>query len=349
MYNLEMCSVPKGSPSPSLVEQHRHVYLSQGLFVESTPTPGPSTFHLRLQLPPETGNGSTELIQINQGLGVSLCDYVLNKPIECGPHHVRETVCFNLLMSGEFEAAFSKTTSRETIQGGELWLCRDFPECLRYTQPAHRVIRGLAITLPHSVIESWLNSAHCGMNQSLELILHGRPKKRGHQFHGLHPLSRCSRQTANLVRAAARLMATKRNTVCGLLHFESLALDLLTQILTFEYPSQDSDFKRVNPAVDEAVDILRAEWADPPTIAVLSRRVGLNDCYLKADFRRRTGKSIGEYVRTLRMEHALELIESGRSSITEAALAVGYSNPGHFSAAFKRHHGRLPSKYLGRG
>jgi AraC-like DNA-binding protein len=51
-------------------------------------------------------------------------------------------------------------------------------------------------------------------------------------------------------------------------------------------------------------------------------------------------------VRKLRMEKALELIESGENSILQVALSVGYSNPSHFSAAFKRFYGRLPSSYL---
>lgn len=103
-------------------------------------------------------------------------------------------------------------------------------------------------------------------------------------------------------------------------------------------------------AAGQSVDGLadRCEWSNPPTIAGLARRVGLNECYLKAGFRRRTGQPIGENVRNLRMELALELIESGRASILQTALAVGYPNPSHFSAAFKRHHGRLPSSYLAR-
>jgi AraC-like DNA-binding protein len=48
------------------------------------------------------------------------------------------------------------------------------------------------------------------------------------------------------------------------------------------------------------------------------------------------------------MEKALELIESGDCNILQAAHSVGYSNPSHFSAAFKRFYGRLPSRYLAR-
>ena len=98
--------------------------------------------------------------------------------------------------------------------------------------------------------------------------------------------------------------------------------------------------------MDEAVDILRAEWSAPPTISALARRVGTNECYLKMEFRQYTGCSIGEFVRRLRMAKALELIESGTCNILQTAYSVGYSNPSHFSAAFKHHYGRSPSFYL---
>jgi AraC-like DNA-binding protein len=348
MYSLDPSPGKNSDLNLSLVELYRRHYLSQGLFVEASATSTPGSSHLCLELAAETGRGWTELIQINQGLGVGMCDYELFRAVESDHNLARETVCFNLLMTGEFEVAVPETKRRETIRGGELWLCRNFAECLRYSQPPHRVIRGVSLELPRTMIETWLGDAHCGMSRSLEVILRDKKPMCGLPGQGIHPLSRRPDQTAPLVQAAARLLASNRNTVCGRLHFESLALDLLAQILISDYPDRPQAALRGNPAIDDAIDILRAEWPNPPTIAALARRVGLNECYLKAGFRRRTGQSIGEFVRTLRMENALEMIESGRSTILQTALAVGYSNPSHFSAAFKRHHGRLPSSYLAR-
>ncbi|NCC25824.1 MAG: AraC family transcriptional regulator [Deltaproteobacteria bacterium] len=348
MYALDPC--PRTMPVDPfpLAEIYRRYYLSQGLFVESPHASGSGPGQLRLELAAGSGNGWTELVHIDRGLNVGMCDYELFRPVEGDHFSVGGMVCFNLLMSGEFEVVMPENGGREVIRGGELWLCHDFSTCIRYSQPSHRVIRGMSITLPRSMVEAWLGDPNCGMSQSLEIILRNKNLPNASPFQGGRPLSRCPRQTAPLVSTAARLLATKRDTVCGRLHFESLALNLLAQILGLEYPARIQEAIRSTPAIDNAIDILRAEWADPPTIAALARRIGLNECYLKAGFRRRTGQSIGEFVRALRMEHAMELIESGRSSILQAAMAVGYSNPSHFSSAFKRHHGRLPSSYLAR-
>ncbi|MEY6434020.1 AraC family transcriptional regulator, partial [Thioalkalicoccus limnaeus] len=86
----------------------------------------------------------------------------------------------------------------------------------------------------------------------------------------------------------------------------------------------------------------------PPTIAELGRRVGLNECYLKAGFREHFGGTIGAYARERRLERARDLIEREGHGVQEAALAVGFSNLGWFSATFRAHFGCLPS-HLARG
>jgi AraC-like DNA-binding protein len=48
------------------------------------------------------------------------------------------------------------------------------------------------------------------------------------------------------------------------------------------------------------------------------------------------------YLRNLRLERAAELLRSGRSNVTEAALAVGYSSLSHFSKAFAEMSGVCP-------
>ncbi len=165
------------------------------------------------------------------------------------------------------------------------------------------------------------------------------------------PLVRGLQRSSALMGISRELVHARRKTIADNLRFESLALDLLSQILTLEHPGKDSRMERTirsMAAVDEAVDILRREWDDPPTISTLSRRVALNECSLKKEFRKQMGMPIGAYIRSQRMKKALELIEAGKYSILDTALFVGYSNPSHFSAAFKKFYGHLPSYYLPR-
>jgi len=96
-------------------------------------------------------------------------------------------------------------------------------------------------------------------------------------------------------------------------------------------------------AVEDALDILEREWMSAHTITALSRRVRLNECYLKTAFRQTTGQTIAHYLRHLRIRHARRLIEDTRASVLQTAAFVGYSNPSHFASAFKAVYGTLPS------
>jgi AraC-like DNA-binding protein len=73
--------------------------------------------------------------------------------------------------------------------------------------------------------------------------------------------------------------------------------------------------------------------------------VGLNDFKLKRGFRQVFDTTVFGYVRALRMEKARALLELGRLNVTQVASATGYSCFGHFSAAFKKRFGILPSDF----
>ncbi len=183
------------------------------------------------------------------------------------------------------------------------------------------------------------------MSHNLEMLVEDSSAARK-KTKNLFPLAQAPEKSTRIFRAAHKLFHTERVSICGKLDFESLSLKLLSLILSqSENPASFCKVKKINGAVDEAVDILRQEWGTPPTISSLARRVGLNECYLKSGFRKRTGLSIGGYVRQQRMAKALELIESGEFTILETALSVGYSNPSHFTAAFKKFYGHVPSYY----
>ena len=52
-----------------------------------------------------------------------------------------------------------------------------------------------------------------------------------------------------------------------------------------------------------------------------------------------------QYLRKLRMERALELLETSLLSIKEIAAKVGYNDSSHFMREFKKSYGSTPSQY----
>lgn len=224
------------------------------------------------------------------------------------------------------------------IRKGELFLRTGRFDHIHSMQPAGQVIRGVSLDLSSDMIEDWCAESPGRLDRFLtDLLKIPRPL--------LIPYKIGSNSSS---RIAARMLSVCTETVGGELLLESLGLELLSNILSLDFSSCSvliRSGERRWAAIDDAVDILGREWADPPTISTLARRVGLNACYLKSGFRQRTGLTIGEYVRKQRMEAALKMLEFEECSVLQAALGVGYSNPSHFSAAFKQFHGRLPSNY----
>jgi len=122
----------------------------------------------------------------------------------------------------------------------------------------------------------------------------------------------------------------------------ALELDTVSQATPPEMELGRLELKRL----ELARHILDQEFEDPPSLLELSRRVGLNDFKLKRGFRQAYSTTVFGYVRRLRMEKARALLESGDFNVTEAAVTTGYSCLSHFSAAFRKHFGFLPSDVL---
>lgn len=95
--------------------------------------------------------------------------------------------------------------------------------------------------------------------------------------------------------------------------------------------------------IENAKSILKSNLANPPTILELCKSVCMNKNKLQEIFRLTEGKSIAEYVRTLRMEQALELLETSDLSMKEIAQAIGYHGIGNFYSAFKQTFGETPA------
>lgn len=94
----------------------------------------------------------------------------------------------------------------------------------------------------------------------------------------------------------------------------------------------------------EAGSIIRNNLKNPPTISELSKITGVNQFKLKHNFKIVFKKPIFSYLTDLRMEKAKQLIVDKFYTVAETAYEVGYKNPQHFTAAFKRKHNYLPSR-----
>lgn len=96
----------------------------------------------------------------------------------------------------------------------------------------------------------------------------------------------------------------------------------------------------------KAREVLLQHIGEPLTIKELSRKVAINECYLKKGFKEMFGTTIFDFYQSQRMEHAKYLLYDKGLSVTEVSVLLGYSSISHFSTAFKKHTGIKPCELL---
>jgi len=98
--------------------------------------------------------------------------------------------------------------------------------------------------------------------------------------------------------------------------------------------------------IRQAKRIIIDQLQDPPSLKELARMVGLNEYKLKVGFKNIYGSPVFQYLTDYKMEQARRLLEGQAFKVNEVGYQLGYSNPSHFIAAFKKKFGTTPKKYL---
>jgi AraC family transcriptional regulator len=91
--------------------------------------------------------------------------------------------------------------------------------------------------------------------------------------------------------------------------------------------------------------LIERDLENPPSLDMLAVDVQCSSFYLSRLFVQQTGMSIPRYLRVQRLEKAGALLRAGKTSVTDAAMTVGYSSLSSFNKAFVAHFGCCPGLY----
>jgi AraC-like DNA-binding protein len=84
---------------------------------------------------------------------------------------------------------------------------------------------------------------------------------------------------------------------------------------------------------------------EPLSLRDVARELGMTPGHLTTVVRRRTGRTVQEWIIERRMGEARTLLAETDLSIAEIARRVGMSDPGYFSRQFRRIHGASPREW----
>ena len=95
----------------------------------------------------------------------------------------------------------------------------------------------------------------------------------------------------------------------------------------------------------QARDLLHGRFNDPLNLVEIAHLVGVHPTHLARSFKKHYRTTVGEYLRSLRLDWATRRLSETEDSITEIALAAGFYDQSHFSHLFKQHTGLTPAEF----
>ncbi|WJS95897.1 helix-turn-helix transcriptional regulator [Flavobacterium johnsoniae] len=92
-------------------------------------------------------------------------------------------------------------------------------------------------------------------------------------------------------------------------------------------------------------ELLNDCWNENPNLNDLAQVLNLNPITISKHFPKYFGCTLGEYMRRIKINRSLSLIQSSSENLTEIALRCGFSDQSHFIRTFKNQTGFLPKQF----
>jgi len=297
-----------------------------------------TTFDLALKDPQQLSKGYRRWMRLRPGLLLLIQDYHLRD------HLVVETE--HSAPKGEFEFGFNILGDRRGhyLESGCHFLALDVGTKAGLSQvewPASQHVQKVDIHVKSTALETLLGGRLAALPLTARAFMEGKPPTVYYQTGRIAPAIRLSLQ---------QILNSPYQGLTQQLYLESKCLEVISlQLDQLNSDCQKSPTKAL--AEDDieriylAKDILLNRLQNPPSLLELSHQVGLNDYKLKIGFRQTFGTTTFGYLQSYRMERARQLLEQKQMSVKEVSLALGYSQPRYFAAAFKQQYGVPPQTY----
>ena len=108
---------------------------------------------------------------------------------------------------------------------------------------------------------------------------------------------------------------------------------------------QEKRLGRDSYNVTKAKQFLEREYQNDVSLTEISERLGIHPNYLSTLFKAETGITFSQYLRSLRVRKASELLRDTNLKIYQVAEQVGYSDTASFYRVFKEELGVSPAQY----
>jgi signal transduction histidine kinase/ligand-binding sensor domain-containing protein/DNA-binding response OmpR family regulator len=118
----------------------------------------------------------------------------------------------------------------------------------------------------------------------------------------------------------------------------------------FLYKRSDKKLKSIDEKfLAKVIEVIEKHLSEEDfSIEECSSEVGLSRTHFHKKLKALVGKSPSQYLRTVRLHRAKQMIADEKGNVSEVAYSVGFSSPAYFSRCFKEEFGYPPSDILTR-
>ncbi|MCV7260591.1 helix-turn-helix transcriptional regulator [Mycobacterium shimoidei] len=99
------------------------------------------------------------------------------------------------------------------------------------------------------------------------------------------------------------------------------------------------------PLLAEVFAVIERRHTEPLSLRDVARELGMTPGYLTTIVRRRTGRTVQDWIIERRFAEARRMLSETDLPVSEIARRVGIFDPGYFSRLFRRAHGTSPRRW----
>jgi AraC-like DNA-binding protein len=107
-------------------------------------------------------------------------------------------------------------------------------------------------------------------------------------------------------------------------------------------PDKDDDSQS---SIHTALTFIRENFTRDLRLAEMAALLGMSEWAFSRFFKKNSGSSFTDYLRTLRIAYACKLLADTGMPITDVCFEIGYSNVSNFNRNFHSQRGTTPSAY----
>ncbi|MCM3439422.1 helix-turn-helix domain-containing protein [Metabacillus halosaccharovorans] len=110
--------------------------------------------------------------------------------------------------------------------------------------------------------------------------------------------------------------------------------------------SLEKELKQETPDITEQImDYIEVNYNKEISLNGIADKLSLDPAYISRLFKQKVGMNFMEYLISLRLSSAKELLKNGTLTVKEIGQLIGYENPHSFIRIFKKYEGITPGKY----